>query len=126
MGGKGAHLAEMAAAGLPVLPSFIISTEACHLFFSSAFRNILSIEMIEALRDLEVLLGTGFGDAERPLSMSVRSGAQISMPGIMDTVVTARDRWRESRSSTCLRKLIHACLNHQRPLSADSYRASHD
>lgn len=89
LGGKGANLSEMAAIGLPVPPGFIISTEACHMFSdkSSAFHSTLSIEVSEALRDLEECLGAGFGDPERPLLLSVRSGAQVSMPGMMDTVL---------------------------------------
>lgn len=89
LGGKGANLTEMAEIGLPVPPGFIISTEACHQYSenASAFQSVLSIEVSDALRALEECLGAGLGDPERPLLLSVRSGAQISMPGMMDTVL---------------------------------------
>ncbi len=89
LGGKGANLAEMTSIGLPVPPGFTISTEACDRF------NALSGQWPEGLLDqvrasiamLERELGRGFGDPRNPLLLSVRSGAAVSMPGMMDTVL---------------------------------------
>jgi pyruvate,orthophosphate dikinase len=89
LGGKGANLAEMTSIGLPVPPGFTISTEACDRF------NALKGQWPEGLLDqvranivmLEKELGRGFGDPLNPLLLSVRSGAAVSMPGMMDTVL---------------------------------------
>ncbi len=89
LGGKGADLAEMTNAGLPVPPGYTITTEACRQFFGAGGRLLDSIveEENRALRRLEQLLGKRLGEAENPLLVSVRSGAPISMPGMMDTVL---------------------------------------
>jgi pyruvate,orthophosphate dikinase len=88
LGGKGANLAEMSRIGLPVPPGFIVTTEACNLYFS---RNKeiwpeLEWEIEENLRRLEQQTGRLFGRT-RPLLLSVRSGAVVSMPGMMDTIL---------------------------------------
>ncbi|WP_407923682.1 pyruvate, phosphate dikinase [Cohnella fermenti] len=89
LGGKGANLAEMTRAGLPVPPGFTVTTEACHAYFKSG--NQLTEETIrqifDALARLESETGQAFGDARNPLLVSVRSGSVTSMPGMMDTIL---------------------------------------
>jgi pyruvate,orthophosphate dikinase len=89
LGGKGAGLAEMTNAGLPVPPGFTITTEACRIFYENGGRLPAEIEeeIERALRRLEELRGERLGDRERPLLVSVRSGAKFSMPGMMDTIL---------------------------------------
>ncbi|HTX59721.1 MAG TPA: pyruvate, phosphate dikinase [Verrucomicrobiae bacterium] len=89
LGGKGAGLAEMTAANLPVPSGFIISTEACLKFYQSgrAFPAGLDEQIAIAMRELERRTGKGFGSVENPLLVSVRSGARVSMPGMMDTIL---------------------------------------
>lgn len=89
LGGKGANLAEMSAIGLPVPPGFTISTEVCTFYYQSAqsYPPDLKEQAARALAEIETLLGCGFGDAENPLLVSVRSGARASMPGMMDTIL---------------------------------------
>ncbi|MBV8245579.1 MAG: pyruvate, phosphate dikinase, partial [Candidatus Eremiobacteraeota bacterium] len=88
LGGKGAGLAEMTRAGLPVPPGFTITTEAClHYFTSGGFPDGLQDEIQEAIAQLETRTAKGFGDARNPLLVSVRSGARSSMPGMMDTIL---------------------------------------
>ncbi|MBA4600742.1 pyruvate, phosphate dikinase [Thermoactinomyces mirandus] len=89
LGGKGANLAEMSNAGLPVPPGFTITTEACNDFFVN--EEVLSDELMEqvtqAIADLENRTGKKLGHPENPLLVSVRSGAKFSMPGMMDTIL---------------------------------------
>ena len=89
LGGKGANLAQMAKLGLPVPPGFTISTEACIYYFQNknTFPSKLWDEILTRLKDLEKVLGKKFGNASDPLLVSVRSGARVSMPGMMDTVL---------------------------------------
>jgi pyruvate, orthophosphate dikinase len=89
LGGKGAGLAEMTNAGVPVPPGYTVTTAACRQFFEAGGRLLDSIvqEEQQALRTLERYLGRRLGDPENPLLLSVRSGAPISMPGMMDTVL---------------------------------------
>ncbi len=89
LGGKGAGLAEMTKAGLPVPPGFTITTEACNDYFAAGERlpDGLWDDILEAVRAVERETGKGFGDAANPLLVSVRSGARFSMPGMMDTVL---------------------------------------
>lgn len=89
LGGKGANLAEMASLGISVPPGFTISTEACLLYFDSGNRvpRKLWAEILEHLAILESKLDKKFGDASSPLLVAVRSGARVSMPGMMDTVL---------------------------------------
>lgn len=88
-GGKGANLAEMASIGLPVPPGFTITTEECvrYLQAGESFRDELKDEVARALAHIESAVGKRFGDAGDPLLVSVRSGARVSMPGMMDTVL---------------------------------------
>ncbi|HVM29648.1 MAG TPA: pyruvate, phosphate dikinase [Candidatus Limnocylindrales bacterium] len=89
LGGKGAGLAEMTRAGLPVPPGFTITTEACNDYFSGGEQmpDGLWDDVVEAMRQVEQVTGKGFGDPNNPLLVSVRSGAKFSMPGMMDTVL---------------------------------------
>jgi pyruvate,orthophosphate dikinase len=89
LGGKGANLAEMTNLGLPVPPGFTITTEACNEYYSMGkeFPEGLEEGYMEAMKKLAEKLGRRFGDPASPLLVSVRSGAVISMPGMMDTVL---------------------------------------
>src|SRR4051812_4393258 len=89
LGGKGANLAEMASIGLPVPPGFTISTEMCAVYYSEgeSFPDSLRQEVANGLVHIEGITGKRFGDAADPLLVSVRSGARVSMPGMMDTVL---------------------------------------
>src|SRR5882757_8322599 len=89
LGGKGANLAEMASIGLPVPPGFTISTEMCALYYAQgeAFPDSVRAEVAEGIAHIEKVTGKRFGDAADPLLVSVRSGARVSMPGMMDTVL---------------------------------------
>ena len=87
LGGKGAGLAEMTNAGLPVPPGFTIQTEACREYMRGAVSPEINVEMFAALERLEALQGQKLGTGENPLLVSVRSGAKFSMPGMMDTIL---------------------------------------
>src|ERR1700704_178306 len=89
LGGKGAGVAEMTRAGLPVPPGFTITTEACNAYYASGkkFPDGMWQQAIEALHHVEEKTGKKLGDAKNPLLVSVRSGAKFSMPGMMDTVL---------------------------------------
>ncbi len=89
LGGKGANLAEMASIGLPVPPGFTITTEVCTAFYANDRRypDGLERQVKDALAAVEQAVGLRFGDPAAPLLVSVRSGARVSMPGMMDTVL---------------------------------------
>src|SRR6202050_1878168 len=89
LGGKGAGLAEMCRAHLPVPPGFTISTEVCNIYFQNhnEVPEEIHQEMLQALEALQKEMGQPLGYAENPLLVSVRSGAKFSMPGMMDTVL---------------------------------------
>ena len=89
LGGKGANLAEMSKIGLPVPPGFTITTEACihYIEIGEKLEESLKESIFEHLADLEEKIGKDFGDVNDPLLVSVRSGAVISMPGMMDTIL---------------------------------------
>ncbi len=89
LGGKGANLAEMASIGLPVPPGFTITTEVCTWYYAhgETYPDDLADEVEAALAAIEQEVGARFGDAGNPLLVSVRSGARVSMPGMMDTVL---------------------------------------
>jgi pyruvate,orthophosphate dikinase len=89
LGGKGANLAEMSNLGLPVPPGFTITTEVCTYFYQNAkaYPAGLEADVKSALGSVETQVGRKFGDADNPLLVSVRSGARVSMPGMMDTVL---------------------------------------
>jgi pyruvate,orthophosphate dikinase len=89
LGGKGANLAEMASIGLPVPPGFTISTAMCTRFYEEgeSIPDSLRAEVAEGIAHIEQVTGKKFGDTSDPLLVSVRSGARVSMPGMMDTVL---------------------------------------
>ena len=89
LGGKGANLAEMTNAGLPVPPGFTVTTEACNAYFDAGkqFPEGMWQQVLAAMKKTEELSGKTFGDPKNPLLVSCRSGARQSMPGMMDTVL---------------------------------------
>ena len=89
LGGKGAGLAEMTAAGMPVPQGFTITTDACTQYYADGrqINDEITADIFEHLKGLEEITGKKFGDAENPLLVSVRSGARASMPGMMDTIL---------------------------------------
>ncbi len=116
LGGKGAGLAGMSLAGLPVPPGFTISTEACSVFLRDQdeyAREVLP-EVHQALQRLEAVSGKGFGANPTPLLVSVRSGARFSMPGMMDTVLNI------GLNDTTVRSLAQETANPR--FAYDSYR----
>ena len=89
LGGKGANLSEMGRMGLPIPPGFTISTNVCDLFYNSK-KKLNSKVVIEIKKELKIIekdVGKKFGDLKNPLLLSVRSGARVSMPGMMDTIL---------------------------------------
>ena len=89
LGGKGAGLAEMTNAGMPVPPGFTITTDACNEYYRNGkqFPTGMWDQLQAALKDVEQATGKGFADVSNPLLVSVRSGAKFSMPGMMDTIL---------------------------------------
>ena len=90
LGGKGANLAEMNLIGVPVPPGFTITTEVCTTYTKEGKDAVVAMikeDVEKAIAHVENLMGTKFGDAKNPLLVSVRSGARVSMPGMMDTVL---------------------------------------
>ena len=89
LGGKGANLAEMSNLGLPVPPGLSITTEVCTYYYANkeSYPPELRSQVEAALTEIGQKVGATFGDAKRPLLVSVRSGARASMPGMMDTVL---------------------------------------
>jgi pyruvate, orthophosphate dikinase len=89
LGGKGANLAEMASIGLPVPPGFTITTEVCTHYYDNGekYPEDLDAAMAAGVAHIEASVGSNFGDRANPLLVSVRSGARVSMPGMMDTVL---------------------------------------
>nr|MDA8097946.1 pyruvate, phosphate dikinase [Clostridia bacterium] len=120
LGGKGANLAEMTNIGLPVPPGFIVTTDTCNEF-SAAGRQFpfgMEDQVRENIAILERRLGRVFGHEDNPLLVSVRSGAPVSMPGMMDTVLNlglndrtmeglARSTGDERFALDCYRRFIH-------------------
>jgi len=114
LGGKGANLAEMANLDVPVPPGFTITTEACIEYTKlKDYPESMWDQVLENLAKLEDAMGAKFGGGEDPLLVSVRSGARVSMPGMMDTVLnlgmnddTAAAVAKKNRQRTlCLRQL---------------------
>ena len=89
LGGKGANLAEMARLGLPVPAGFTLTTEVCTHYYDhkKTFPRELSAQIDKAISEVEKKMGAKFGDPNNPLLLSVRSGARVSMPGMMETVL---------------------------------------
>ena len=104
LGGKGANLAEMTNIGMPVPPGFTVSSEACSEYNSSGkvLPEYIKTQISDALAELEKLSGKVLGDLKNPLLVSVRSGARISMPGMMDTVLNLGlndELWRRKQAT---------------------------
>src|ERR1700680_2440593 len=116
LGGKGAGVAEMTRAGLPVPPGFTITTQACNAFYEGGqkFPNGMWEQVLAALQETERKTGKQFGDARNPLLVSVRSGAKFSLPGTMDTVLHL------GLNATTLEGL--AKLTNDRRFALDAYR----
>ena len=89
LGGKGANLAEMSNLGIPVPPGFTITTDVCAAYYNDNrnYPSELEEQMKEAMSKVEGIMGAKFGDSKNPLLVSVRSGARVSMPGMMDTIL---------------------------------------
>jgi pyruvate,orthophosphate dikinase len=116
LGGKGANLAEMCLIGLPVPAGFTITTEVCNLYYANN-RNYppgLKEQVDEALKMTEQVMGARFGDPKNPLLVSCRSGARVSMPGMMDTVLNI------GLNEATLQGLIQSTGNER--FAWDSYR----
>ena len=120
LGGKGANLAEMSSIGLPIPPGFTISTEVCKYYNENNEQWPEGVEkqLQESIRHLEKLMDLKFGDSKNPLLVSVRSGAEVSMPGMMDTVLNlglndrsvlglAHRTDNERFAYDCYRRFIH-------------------
>ncbi len=116
LGGKGAGLAEMTNLGVPVPPGFTISTGACVEYFASGdkFPSTLWSEVLQNLEKVEQIMGRKFGGNDNPLLVSVRSGARVSMPGMMDTVLNL------GLNDASVEALARAAGN--RRFALDSYR----
>src|SRR5579859_3919840 len=115
LGGKGANLAEMTNIGLPVPAGFTLTTEVCNYFTNnSKYPPEVNAEVDEALRKTEAAMGAKFGDAKNPLLVSCRSGARVSMPGMMDTVLNI------GLNESTLKGLIERTGNER--FAWDSYR----
>lgn len=116
LGGKGANLAEMSRIGLPVPPGFTITTKACNEYYNNNAKltEEMKRQIFLSLEEIEKVAGKGFGDKKNPLLVSVRSGAVISMPGMMDTVLNLglNDETVEALSEN----------THNRVFALDSYR----
>jgi pyruvate,orthophosphate dikinase len=134
LGGKGANLAEMAGLGINVPPGFTITTEACTYYFQNnkAFPPFLWEEILPNLQRVETVLGKKFGDSEQPLLVSVRSGARVSMPGMMDTVLNlglndqtvsglARKTGNERFAYDCYRRFISMFGNVVQNISGEKF-----
>src|ERR1700730_148970 len=89
LGGKGAGLAEMTNAGVPVPPGFTITTDVCRYYYANKQKLPKELEgqQKQAMEKLQKIMKKGFGDPKNPLLVSVRSGAKFSMPGMMDTIL---------------------------------------
>src|SRR5437764_10701240 len=116
LGGKGANLAEMTNIGLPVPAGFTLTTEVCTYYYAHdrQYPAELRAEVDKALRKTEEVMGAAFGDARNPLLVSCRSGARVSMPGMMDTVLNI------GLNEATLRGLIESTRNER--FAWDSYR----
>ena len=116
LGGKGANLHEMTRLGIPVPAGFTITTEACIHYTSNKkqYPQGMWKQVEDALKKLEKAMGASFGDPSNPLLVSVRSGARVSMPGMMDTVLNL------GLNDTSLKGLIARTKNER--FAYDSYR----
>src|SRR5205814_1707554 len=124
LGGKGAGVAEMTRAGLPVPPGFTITTEACNAYYASGkrFPDGMWDQATEALHHVEEKAGKKLGDVKNPLLVSVRSGAKFSMPGMMDTVLKERGKPFPDEPQDQLRAAIEAVFSSWNNKRATDYR----
>jgi pyruvate, orthophosphate dikinase len=92
LGGKGIGLSEMTLLGIPIPQGFTVTTEACNLYYASkkTVPDFLVQQIYGAINDIEKETGKNFGGTTNPLLVSVRSGARVSMPGMMDTVLNRK------------------------------------
>src|SRR6185295_4063476 len=116
LGGKGANLDEMTNIGLPVPAGFTITTEVCNSYYANnhAYPPELKQQIADALKKTEEVMGAKFGDPKNPLLVSCRSGARVSMPGMMDTVLNI------GLNESTLKGLIDSTGNER--FAWDSYR----
>jgi len=116
LGGKGANLAEMTRIGVPVPPGFTVTTEACNAYFDAGKKlpEGLWDQVLEAMKEVEKQAGKKFGDPSDPLLVSCRSGARVSMPGMMDTVLNI------GLNSDTLKSIIKLTDNER--FALDAYR----
>lgn len=116
LGGKGAGLAEMIGLGLPVPPGFTITTQACSAYYAAAkqFPKGMWEQVLAALQEVEKQTGKRFGNPDNPLLLSVRSGAKVSMPGMMDTITDL------GLSDEIVQGLVHLMANER--FAYDVYR----
>src|SRR5438270_10867203 len=116
LGGKGANLAEMCLIGLPVPAGFTITTEVCNYYdaHGKTYPPELKAQVEAAMRQTEEVMGAKFGDSKKPLLVSCRSGARVSMPGMMDTVLNI------GLNESTLKGLIESTGNER--FAWDSYR----
>src|SRR5690242_251311 len=116
LGGKGAGLAEMTNASLPVPPGLTITTQACNAYYvnDARFPDGMWDQVLEAMHQVEEVTGKKFGDSSNPLLVSVRSGAKFSMPGMMDTVLNL------GLNDETLKGLAHLTSNER--FAYDAYR----
>ena len=96
LGGKGSGLAEMSRLGIPVPPWLTITTDVCNAYFSDQrrFPSELADQVLLGLKQIEDISGATFGDSSNPLLLSVRSGARVSMPGMMDTILNKEELYQ--------------------------------
>src|SRR5258708_3368100 len=117
LGGKGAGVAEMTRAGVPVPPGFTITTEACNVYFDQGqFPDGLWEQVLVSVQKIEAQTGKTFGAVATPLLVSVRSGAKFSMPGMMDTVLNL------GLNRTTLEGLAGQDGKHNRRFAQDAHR----
>jgi pyruvate,orthophosphate dikinase len=127
LGGKGANLAEMCNLGLPVPPGLTITTDACVWYYDNGRKMPDGLEsaVADALVNVGKIAGRAFGDPEKPLLLSVRSGARASMPGMMDTVLNLglNDETVEAVAARLRRRALR--LRQLPPLHPDVCRRGH-
>ena len=121
LGGKGANLAEMTSLGMPVPQGFTISTEACTKYYEDgrSINDEIMGQVYEALAKIEAINDKKFGDPQKPLLVSVRSGARASMPGMMDTILNLGRRPHRRQPHRQVRAL---CLRLLPPVHSDVLR----
>ncbi len=127
LGGKGANLAEMTRIGLPVPPGFTITTEVCTYYYEhkKTYPKELWPTIKAGVAHIEKITGKKFGDQEKPLLVSVRSGARDSMPGMMDTILEPRSERPDRRRAGKSHRQRPLRLGLLSPLHPDVWRRRH-